>query len=379
MIPSTRRRVLVWTSSLLPGSETFIRSQSDALTRWQRRLAGVYRHESPLTRDDDYVLYAGGPISVLLRRVFLKTGVSTRAIRLLRQWRPDLVHAHFLPNAWSIARAARISHIPLIVTVHGFDVTTWATKPGFWGWRSRRKARVALNQAALVIAVSGHIREKVLALGADPTKVVVHHIGISIPPAPAHRGEADWDVAFVGRFVPKKGVLDLIDALGVVARTRSVSAVFIGDGPLMPDALEHAASTNADITFLGAQAPEQVRAVLERSRVFAAPSKTAPDGDSEGFGMVFLEAAAASLPVVSTLHGGIPEAVDDGATGLLSPEGDVSALAENILSLLSAPDRRARMGELGRRRVEERFDIVTQTALLEDIYDRVIAQTRRTQ
>ena len=86
--------------------------------------------------------------------------------------------------------------------------------------------------------------------------------------------------------------------------------------------------------------------------------------------MVFLEAACAGLPVVSYRHGGVPEAVADGESGLLVPEGDVVALSTALEDLLSNPDKAALLGRAGRHRVTSRFDIRTCTADLENIYDR---------
>jgi colanic acid/amylovoran biosynthesis glycosyltransferase len=115
-----------------------------------------------------------------------------------------------------------------------------------------------------------------------------------------------------------------------------------------------------------------------KARVLCNPSVTAADGDSEGFGMVFTEAQAMGTPVVSHLHGGIPEAVCHGETGLLAPERDVAALATHLHRLLTdnvfwqACSRRAT------RWVRERFDLRKQTRLLEHIYDEVVIEQGKT-
>jgi glycosyltransferase involved in cell wall biosynthesis len=206
--------------------------------------------------------------------------------------------------------------------------------------------------------------------------VVVHHIGIPIPDVLVQT-EKVWDIAFVGRFVEKKGVLDLVEAIALLDRVPKPHCVFIGDGPLFDVARARATEVGIDATFLGPQSPEVVRNTLAASHVFAAPSRTAKNGDSEGFGMVFLEAAAAGIPAASTLHGGVPEAVLDRETGLLSPERDVPALATNIALLLASQELRERLGNAARKRVERDFDVRRQTALLETIYDDVVAEATR--
>jgi glycosyltransferase involved in cell wall biosynthesis len=92
---------------------------------------------------------------------------------------------------------------------------------------------------------------------------------------------------------------------------------------------------------------------------------------------VVLEAAATAKPLVSTHHSGIPEIIVDGTTGFLVAERDVGALADRLLSLLRNADLRRKMGEAGRRRVEEKFDISKQAERLEEIYSETIASFRR--
>ncbi|HEV7711896.1 MAG TPA: glycosyltransferase, partial [Asanoa sp.] len=250
---------------------------------------------------------------------------------------------------------------------HGQDVTRQANARGARGFRYRRNLRAAFERAALVIAVSEHIRRRAIALGADPAKVRVHHIGVPAPTAPAAT-EKKWDVVFVGRFVEKKGIDDLVEALG---RLDGVRALFIGTGPLEKTIRLRAAALGLDATFLGAQAPAVVGRSMAAAHVFAAPSKTAANGDAEGLPTTILEAQRLGVPVVSTYHGGIPEAVSHGETGLLVAEGDRAGLAASIQRLLADGELRARLGEQARRSADAHFDLATQTRLLEDLYESV--------
>jgi glycosyltransferase involved in cell wall biosynthesis len=183
-----------------------------------------------------------------------------------------------------------------------------------------------------------------------------------------------WDVVFVGRFVEKKGIDDLLSALASI-RAAKPRAVLIGDGPLEPQMRARAADLGVQATFLGAQPPAEVARHLAASRMLVAPSRTARDGDTEGLPTTILEAAAVGLPVVSTRHSGIPEAVVDGETGLLGAEADPVALAGNIARLLDDEDLRRRLGRAARERVRARFDLSAQTERLEALYDEVTANT----
>ena len=113
---------------------------------------------------------------------------------------------------------------------------------------------------------------------------------------------------------------------------------------------------------------------MQQAEVFVLPSQTAEDGDSEALGIVFNEASACCVPVVSTWHGGIPEAVLHGETGLLCQERDDTALAEHIDLLLRDRALALRLGRRGREYVCEMFDIRKQTPKLEALYDEVMTR-----
>lgn len=371
---SNRRVVAIWRSGLIRGSETFIRNQGDALTIWRPVYLGAVKIESPLARDTDVIAFPdtpGGRRGFLLHRL---TGGSPRLTDLLRGVRPAVVHAHFGGDGWLISRAAARTGTPLVVTLHGLDVTSMPAAPGLRGIRYRRNLRQAFDRAALVIAVSSFIRDKAVGLGADPDKVRVHYTGVPIPatvPALAKK----WDAIFVGRFVEKKGIDDLIDAIGML-REPAPRVLFIGDGPLEAQMRERAERLRLDATFLGAQEPHEVSRCMAESKVHVAPSRTASDGNSEGLPTTILEAASLGVPTVSTYHSGIPEAVVDGETGLLGKERDRAALADNVRRLLADDALRARMGMQARRHVETNFDLRKQTVRLEELYDAVAAQNR---
>jgi glycosyltransferase involved in cell wall biosynthesis len=363
-------RVVIWRSALLSGSETFVRNHGTALTRWQPVYLGATRVPSVLAGDADVIAF---PATTAGRRAFLRlrlTGSSPRLTGLLARLRPDVVHAHFGGDGWLVSRAATDLGLPLVVTVHGHDVTRQPETPGVRGARYRRNLRTVFDRATVILAVSEHIRSRAVALGADPDKVLVHHTGVPMTP-PLHLPKR-WDVVFVGRFVEKKGVDDLIDALAVLPPPRP-RALFIGIGPLEAEMRRRAAGFGLDATFLGAQDPGRVMRHLAESRLLAAPARTAADGDAEGLPTTILEAAVQGLPTVSTRHSGIPEAVIHGETGLLGAEGDSTATAHHIQRLLGNPTLRDRLGRQSRARVEAHFDLRRQSGLLEDLYDAVSA------
>ena len=157
----------------------------------------------------------------------------------------------------------------------------------------------------------------------------------------------------------------------VQAAMPEVELVVIGDG-LLRSSLEQQAKTSLRrYRFLGVQPPEIVRDWMHQAQVFCVPSITAKSGDSEGFGLVFTEAQAIGLPVVSNASGGITEAVKHGETGFLVAERDAEGLAAYILRLLEDRDLWQQFSCRGQERVRSVFDLHSQTKKLESIYDKV--------
>jgi colanic acid/amylovoran biosynthesis glycosyltransferase len=357
------KRVVVWRSAMLPASETFVRAQARSLSRWEARFAGAFKVPSVLAEDDDVIVFPPGFLRLRL------TGRSPRLRRELTAIQPDLVHAHFGGDGWLISASAAALGVPLVVTLHGHDVTRQPYAKGLKGLRHRRNLRTVFRRAAVIIAVSGPVRDRAVALGADPSKVRVHHTGVPLP-LPAEPGPQRWDAVFVGRLVEKKGLDDLIAAVATLDDL-APRVLIVGDGPLREVLVAQARALGVDVTFAGALDHREAARSMAGGRVFVSPSRTAADGDAEGLPTTILEAQALGVPVVSTRHSGIPEAVVHGETGLLGAEGDHIALAAHLRTLLTDDVLRDRMGRQARAHVQKYFDIAAQTARLEDLYDMV--------
>lgn len=385
--------VLIWREQVLPGSETFIRNHVRGLRGFAGVLAGTMRGNSALSEPDDVIVYSNSLFDRLSMFIAAKTGVAPRLMRQLRlakqgrgllspQGTPvRLVHAHFANDAAFISLAAKAVGLPLVVTCHGYDVTEKPEQPGLRGFIYRLRTKLVFAMADEVIAVSEFIADRARELGCS--NLVVRYNGIEVAGEdvvkPADAAAAlDTDVIFVGRLVGKKGVPDLLEAAHAVALQRGNLVVrIVGDGPLRASLETRArelsqsaeqAGAQLDIVFDGAQNPAAVARLLSSAKVFAGPSTTADNGDCEGFGQVFLEAALAGLPCVSRFHGGIPEAIEHGTTGFLSAEGDNAALAEHIRTLLDDDTLRHRMGRAGHNRVLEHFALPDCLAKIEQDY-----------
>jgi len=361
-------RVLIYKETLLPPSETFVVAQAAALTRYEYLLAGLERCAVSLPVEKALVLTdKPGAVAAQRAKLYRRLGWAPRFHQQARRFHPDLVHAHFASGGRSAMPLARALGVPLIVTLHGADITVRG---------AAERYRALSEQAAAFICVSNFIRDRALEAGLPEGKLRVHYIGIDrklFVPAPT--GVEPAGVLFVGRLVEKKGCEYLIRAMAEVQRLHpDARLTVVGDGPLRPALEQEAATLGVDARFLGMLAADAVKAELRQASVFCAPSVKATNGDCEGLGMVFIEAAAMGVPVVSTRHGGIPEAVCDGTTGLLVPERDVPSLAAAIERLLCDVSFRQRLSVEGQRFVQKQFDLANQTSELEGLYDEVVGQ-----
>ena len=384
----TRRyKTAIFRHTLLPLSETFIAEQIRHLRGVDVVVLGIRFQNS-----DRFELPAGHVINPdstpggLIREIlYVTTGRSATLDRAIAEENVDLLHAHFgVEGLYALPFALRHG-LPLITTFWGFDATLsrrnllLSGKPawiryGLFADRLRRRG-------TLFIAVSEFLRGRLLQSGYPPDRTIVHYNGVDLTAfAPAAHDSEDLTILSVGRLVEKKGIEYLLEAFALVAaKLPEVRLEIAGDGPLRPS-LERSTSEaglSARVTFHGSLPHGEVASLMQNASIVCQPSVTASDGDSEGLPTVVLEAAATAKPLVGTRHSGIPEIIADGKTGFLVAERDAGALADRLLSLLGNAELRRKMGEAGRKRIEEKFDLRKQAKRLEEIYGETISSFRR--
>ena len=382
--------VLIYRNDLIEKSETFILSQATSMRRYKGIFCGMSRKDGGiLPQDAPHSLLVqvdrrSGFQNLLRKRAFMTASFAPNWRRRCRALHPALMHAHFaVDGAFALPLQGALK-VPLIVSLHGYDVTS--TDEAFGrsagGRLYLRRQKQLFARTDLFVCVSNFIRDEAIKRGFPPEKLWVHSIGIDVNTFQIDDSvRREPTVLFVGRLVEKKGCSHLIAAMGAVQEAMPMTQlVIIGDGPLRQRLEDQAArSLPGGYKFLGAQPPVVVHSWLQRAMVFCAPSVTAANGDREGLGMVFCEAQATGTPVVSTRSGGIPEVVVDGVTGLLLPERDQVGLAQGICRLLKDRDCWSAMSRHGRERVRKNFNLSVQTEKLEAKYDEIVATSRRNQ
>ena len=282
----------------------------------------------------------------------------------------DIIHCQFGtlgPMALTLKRL-RVADGEIVTSFRGLDITK-ATK------NNPSMYKELFRDGALFLAVSKSIRAKLLAAGCPSEKIIILHSGIDLTRfGYAERSKGTHEpvkVLSIGRFVEKKGLEYAIEAVANVHKTgRNIHYAIIGDGELGDQLNIKIADCHIQerVDLLGWQDHKSVTRTLSESHILIAPSITADDGDQEGIPNVLKEAMATGIPVISTFHGGVPELVEDGATGYLVPERDVEALSRCLIKLYDYPEKWAEMGKKGREKVEAEFDAEKINDDLEQLY-----------
>jgi glycosyltransferase involved in cell wall biosynthesis len=298
-------------------------------------------------------------------------------VRLLVGGRVALVHAHTASRAsfWRksmfmlLARAARK---PVVLHLHGAEFERFYRDE--CGPLRRAFIRNVLNGAERVVVLSSQWQRAIERI-APRAHVCTIVNPIDLPARARTAAERAANVVlFLGRFGPRKGIYDLLQAIEIVKqRVPDVKLRCGGDGDVEGvRARVSARGLESNVEVLGWVAGQAKEKELERAAVYVLPSY------AEGLPMGVLEAMAAGTPVVTTNVGGIPEAVDDGVNGYVIQPGDIAALADRIVRLLDDAALRDRFGAAARQKVEAVFCTERVIGQIEALYAELGAQPRRT-
>ena len=275
----------------------------------------------------------------------------------------DAVHAgRVLPEGLVGWLVARIIRRPLVIYSHGEELTTWrqAVKMRMMTWTYRH--------ADLVIANSEFTRNELIRHGVLPAKIEILHPGVDIerfrPGLPCDDLKADIGlsagqklIVSVGRLSRRKGFDQVIRALSLLMqRGLAVEYALIGIGEDWEylKALARELRVSERVHFLGHIAPEDLPRWYNAADVVTMPNREI-NGDTEGFGMVFLEAAACGKPTVAGVTGGTASAVIDGVTGLRVDGASIEAVADALARLLGDPLLAKQLGQTGLHRAVSDF------------------------
>jgi glycosyltransferase involved in cell wall biosynthesis len=306
----------------------------------------------------------------LASRTEMDLSAAWRLARVVKRLQPAVVHAH---DAHGVAMASLALSMggsgargPVLVASRRVDFHL--RQNSFSRWKHR--------QVDCFICASEAIRQMLVADGVPPERTVTVHEGIDVdhvrsaPPVNVH--EAFWlphrapVVGNVAALVPHKGQRHLIEAAHlVVQQMPDVRFLILGEGELRDMLERHVRDHHLEKHVFLPGFRTDVLGCMKSFDLFVMSSVT------EGLGTALLDAMACGTAIVATRTGGIPEVVEDGATGRLVPPRDHAAMAQAILALLRDDEQRRRMGEAGLARVQTRFSVERMVAETAAVYARV--------
>lgn len=319
------------------------------------------------------------PINIVRSLNIFKYGKTALSLRLLYSLIPflnkifDIIHCHFGPNGIIGVYLKEIG-IPgkYVTSFHGYDVNSYPKIAGEDVYNNLFK------NGDIFTANTNFTKQQLIKLRCNEEKIVILPVGLRIDRFKFSTRVIQLGdpikILTVGRLVEKKGHEYAIKTIAkIINKHKNIIYIIAGDGPLR-NKLEFLVSEleiQNYVEFLGSVEQDEVLKLYQKAHIFVLPSVTASNADREGQALVVQEAQAVGLPIISTLHNGIPEGVLDGESGFLVPEKDVDALAERIEYLIKHPEIWPEMGRCGREFVEKHYDIQKLNQRLVEIYQNV--------
>jgi N-acetyl-alpha-D-glucosaminyl L-malate synthase BshA len=336
---------------------------ADVPWRFDQFVDNVFFHE---VEARDYPLFDQSPYALAL---------TSKMVEVATWEKLDVLHVHYaIPHAVSAYLARQIlgQRAPrVITTLHGTDITVVGCDPSFLP-----VTRFAIEQSDGVTVPSHDLRRSTYTqLGVDEKtaiEVIPNFVDSEVFAPIARPADRPPTLVHNSNFRPLKRLDDVVNVFAAVHRALpSCELVFIGDGPERSriERLVHDRGLGARVRFFGKQL--HVASILQKSDLFLLTSET------ESFGLAALEALSCGVPVVASRVGGLSEVISDGENGFLTPLGDLPAMAERVVQVLSDPALHARMSAAARATAVEKFPREPMVTRYEDYYRRVISTSTR--
>jgi len=316
-------------------------------------------------------LMSGESFRDLLKMKFLYS-----VLAVADRGRYDIIHCQFGTLGPLALKLKNIGAIEgeIVTSFRGYDITRRSeNQTAFY--------KALFRNGAMFLPVSKSIENELKMAGCSPGKMKVLHSGIDCRLFKITQPQKDRDgtirLLTIGRFVEKKGIRFALAAVSNVRESGvKLHYTIVGDGKLKAQLEKQIADSHLEevVTLSGWCNHDEVVRLMDESHLLIAPSVTAEDGDEEGIPNVVKEAMAKGLPVLSTWHGGIPELLEDGVSGYLVPERDVTALTDRLAGFCNHPEKWIEMGSRGREKIEAEFDMMKINNELESIYYSIIKQ-----
>jgi len=278
--------------------------------------------------------------------------IAEEIVGFLRRYKVTHILSEYgAENSGIVELNRQYTKLPIFIHFHGYDASQELRKPAivsYYRWMG--------FQVTGVVVVSQPMARRLINVGIPESKIKIIHYGIRPPENSVSKPEQQpCRFVCISRLVAKKGLIYLLQAFKkACSNVPDITLDIVGEGPLREKIESFIAEQglNHAVRLHGQKPNTFVRDLLDKSCVYVQHSITDPEtGDAEGLPNSILEAASQGLPVISTLHEGIPEAVQHGATGFLVEECDVEKMAEYMMMLTKDGELRRQMGLAGREKI----------------------------
>jgi colanic acid/amylovoran biosynthesis glycosyltransferase len=387
-LPESRPIVGFYCATFLKPEMRHIYRQITGLRKVQPVVVAQKR-ENPETFPFDKIDLVGKPAFHFLRRFWFRQicnkpwqisrGELAVITGVLNRENAQLLHIFFGHIAVHLLPLIRAWSKPSVVSFHGADVLVDMEKPAY-----RRATKQMLDTVTRVFVRTASLKRAVVELGCDENKIDIVRTGIPLEEFPFRGREfptdGQWRFLQASRLVQKKGIATTLHAFtAFLIHYPDATLTIAGEGPMLAELKEltRKLKINNRVVLPGFVSQEKLREIYYASHIFLHPSETGSDGNQEGIPNSMLEAMATGLPVFATEHGGIPEAIENGVSGILVPERDYEALSRALLDAMQDLDLLKRLALNGANIVAEKFDQRNQIRRLEEIYLGMIANSRK--
>ncbi len=290
----------------------------------------------------------------------------------------DIIYCQFGVQGVKLLRTKKRYKLKskLVTCFRGSDISCYLK-------RRPRAYRVLFGGGGdLFLPVCKFFKQKLIKQKCNSKKIVVHHSAIdcekfSYKKRTLNPGEK-IRIVTVGRLVEKKGMKYAIRAVAkLVKKYPHIEYTIVGDGPLREQLalLITTLKLEDHVTLYGAATHNEVVKILNKAHIFVLSSVDGSDGNQEGIPNALKEAMACGIPVVSTFHAGIPELIEDKVSGLLVLQGNSGDLAKKIQYLIMNPEKWVSMGQAGRKKVEQEFEIENTVDKLERLFRNLLKKS----
>lgn len=310
-----------------------------------------------------------------LHSLLKKTGFTRQSFKeaqltkILKEEKIDIVFAEFLITGAETVAVCEKMNIPMVAIALGYEISTKSVIESY-----KQCYRKLFNYAKYILIVSEHMRTNILSLGCPNKKIIYSPIGPSKSFFKIKPTFKNKQILTVGRFVDKKAPhLSILSFKKVLQEIPDATLVMAGDGPLLDVCKDLVKANNIEnsVFFLGKINVEQHISLLQESVMFIQHSKVTSTGNSEGTPVAILEASAAGLPVVSTLHAGIPNVIVNNETGFLVPEDNIELMANKMIKLLKNKEMAVLMGEKGKAYIKDNFSLEMHINIVENYIKKI--------